>query len=72
MAVNHLEMAERHVLEGERHIARQRHLLAWLEHANRGKSESPKAAREILATFEKIQALYVADRDRLKRAPRPF
>jgi hypothetical protein len=65
-------MAERHVLEGERRIAQQRSLLAWLEEANRGKSESAKMARDILATFEEIQALYVADRDRLKRVPRRF
>ena len=71
MAENHLEMAERHVLEGERHITQQRHLVAWLEQAC-GKSESVKVARDVLATFEKIQALYVADRDRLKRASRPF
>ena len=72
MAENLLEMAERHVLEGERHIAQQRRLLAWLEQANRGESESAKLAREILATFENSQAIYVADRDRLKRAARPF
>ena len=72
MAEHPLEMAERHVLEGERHIARQRRLLAWLEQADRGKSESAKVAREILTTFEKIQALHVADRDRLKRACRLF
>ena len=72
MAENDLEMAERHVLEGERHIAQQRRLLAWLEQNNRGKSESAKVARNVLATFEMSQALHVADRDRLKRAPRPF
>jgi hypothetical protein len=70
MAENSLEMAERHV--GERHIAGQRRLLAWLEQIDPGKSESAKVARDILATFEKIQTLYVADRDRLKRALRPF
>jgi len=56
-------MAERNVVEGERHIAGQRRLLAWLEQVHPGKSESAKVARDILATFEKIQTLYVADRD---------
>ena len=70
MAENPLEMAERHVAEGARHIARQRRLLAWLEQVHPGKSESAKVARDILATFEKIQTLYVADRDRLKQALR--
>jgi hypothetical protein len=72
MAENDLEMAERHVLEGERHIAQQQRLLALLEQNNRGKSESAKVARDVLATFEMSQALHVADRDRLKRAPHPF
>ena len=72
MAENPLEMAERNVVEGERHIAGQRRLLAWLEQVHPGKSESAKVARDILATFEKIQTLYVADRDRLKQALRPF
>jgi len=65
MAENPVDMAERHVLEGERHIAQQRRLLAWLEQIHPGKSESAKVARDILATF-------VADRDRLKRALRPL
>ena len=71
MAENRLTIAESRVLVCESHIARQRQLLAWLEH-NRGKSESARVARDILATLEKIQTLYVADRDRFKRAPRPF
>ena len=70
MAENPLTSAESRVLVGESNIARQRQLLAWLEH-NRGKSESARVARDILATLEKIQTLYVADRDRLERAPRP-
>ena len=66
---NSLAIAESNILVGESHITRQRQLLVWLEQ-NRGKSESTKVARDILATLEKIQALYVADRDRLKRAHR--
>jgi hypothetical protein len=72
MAENPLKIAESRVLVGESHIARQRQLLAWLEQANREKSESAKVARDVLATLEKIQTLYVADRDRLRRAPNPF
>jgi hypothetical protein len=64
MPENPLAMAERHVLEGERRIARQWRTLALLEHL--GKNESAELARDILATFEKIQVLFVADRDRLK------
>ena len=60
------------VLVSERHIAQQRRLLAWLERANREKSESAKVARDILETLEKIQTQYIAERDRLKHAPRPF
>jgi len=51
MAENPVDMAERHVLEGERHIAQQRRLLAWLDQIHPGKSESAKVARDILATF---------------------
>jgi hypothetical protein len=68
MAENPLRIAESRVLVGESHIARQRYLLTWLEQANRGKSESARVARDVMATLEKIQAIYVADRDRLKRS----
>jgi hypothetical protein len=62
MIKRHLAQAERHVLEGERHVARQRQIAASLvEH-----EVSARLARDLLAQFEKLLALHVADRDRLR------
>jgi hypothetical protein len=58
----HLAQAERHVTEGENHIARQRELIDEL--ASGG--HDLKAARDLLAQFEDVQTLHVADRDRLR------
>jgi hypothetical protein len=59
----HLDMAERHVLDGERHIARQRKIVAELE---RDGHDSDHATR-LLRSFEQTQALHVADRDRRRK-----
>ena len=60
---DHLAQAERHVSEGEGHIARQREIVATLEHDG----HDTVAARATLAQFEDVQRLHVADRDRLRR-----
>ena len=51
-----LEMAARHVREGEEHIAKQRALIAELERD--GHDNMLPAARELLATFEQTLATH--------------
>ncbi len=62
MVERHLAQAERHVAEGERHIARQRQIVVELE----SDGHDLEAARDLLAQFETMQAMHVADRDRLR------
>jgi len=62
MARDHLAQAERHVAQGERHIARQREIIAELERDGHDTAQ----ARATLAQFEEIQAMHVAERDRLR------
>jgi hypothetical protein len=59
----HLAQAERHVALGEQHIARQREIVSELEDG----SHDAVQARRLLAQFEELQALHIADRDRLRR-----
>ena len=59
----HLELANRHVADGEKHVARQKQILAELER----EGHDPEQARELLAVFEETLAIYVADRERLER-----
>jgi hypothetical protein len=59
----HLVDAEEAVEQGERHLSRQRRLIASLER----NGHDPGAAYALLATFEDSQALHVFDRDRLRR-----
>jgi hypothetical protein len=58
---DHLAQAERHVIEGERHLACQRCLLHELER----KGRDTTAARLLLGSFEQMQALHRANRDRV-------
>ena len=58
----HLETVERHVREGRRHVARQKALVAELKQHG----HDDDLARALLAKFEELQALHVADRDRLR------
>jgi hypothetical protein len=60
-----LELAERHVAEGEGHIAHQREIVARLERTS-PTSVTLERARELLANVEYAQSLHVADRDRLR------
>lgn len=59
--IAHFEQAERHVREGRQHIDRQRRVVAELERDG----HPSEMSRELLDTFEQLQAQHVADRDRL-------
>jgi hypothetical protein len=61
----HLAMAERHATQGEQHILRQREIVAKLEADNN--AALLIQARALLAQFEDLQTLHVADRDRLRK-----
>lgn len=56
-----LAMLEQHVLLGERHIARQREIVADFHH----KGYRSDLAEELLSLFEQMQFLHVAHRDRI-------
>jgi hypothetical protein len=55
--------AEGHIALGERHIVRQRKLVVELEQKGCDTAE----AKRLLASFEELQAMHIADRDRLRR-----
>ena len=59
----HLAQAEGHVSEGAAIVERQRDLIARLE----SKGIDTADACRLLSQFEEVQALHVADRDRLRR-----
>jgi hypothetical protein len=60
-AETELEMVERHVREGERHVARQREILAEL-----GRDGHPTAvARDLLILFEWTLAQHLEHLDKL-------
>jgi hypothetical protein len=65
MIRRHLELAQRHVVEGERHIARQRETVRKLELRNPD-SVTLRIARGLLQEVERAQKVHVADRDRLR------
>ena len=50
-----LETANRHIAEGERHIERQREIVARLEQQGRGASRTATVARELLHSMERVQ-----------------
>ncbi|RVD52547.1 MAG: hypothetical protein EOS30_09760 [Mesorhizobium sp.] len=56
-----LAMLEQHVLLGERHIARQREIVADFHR----KGFRTDIAEELLVLFEQMQVLHVAHRDHL-------
>ncbi len=58
-----LAQVERHVELGERHLARQRELIAQLERDGR----DTRQAKALLRAFEETQALHIQHWDRLKR-----
>ncbi|TGS86010.1 hypothetical protein EN821_35430 [Mesorhizobium sp. M2D.F.Ca.ET.178.01.1.1] len=55
-------MLEQHVLLGERHIARQREIVADFHH----KGFRADLAEDLLTLFEQMQILHVAHRDRIQ------
>ena len=57
----HLRQAVQHVAAGQRLVDGQRALLATLEEHG----HSTNIARKLLVQFEAVQAMHVADRDRL-------
>lgn len=62
MIKRHLAQAEQHVAEGEKHLIRQRELIAKLERDG----HDTKEATAFLEQLEEMQGMHVADRDRLK------
>lgn len=61
--MEHWVIAERHVLQGECHVARQREIIAELEREGHDAAASIK----LLQQFQEMQALHIADRDRLRK-----
>ena len=62
MVEDHLAQAERHVTDGNRHIVEQRRRVFTMQRRGRDTIESFRLLRQ----FEELQALHVADRDRLR------
>jgi hypothetical protein len=63
MLREHLAQTERHVLEGRRHVARQRGVIAALDR----QGADSAAAMTLLRQFEAWLALHVEDRERLRK-----
>jgi hypothetical protein len=62
LLVEHLTQAARHVAAGERHVERQRRIVAHLKREGRDVRE----ASDLLLQFEVMQALHMAEWDRLR------
>lgn len=60
-----LEMAQRHVLQGAKHILRQREIIGLL----RARGQSTAMSEDLLATFEDTQILHCRHLDELRREP---
>ena len=63
MLAEHLVQAECHIVLGESHLERQRGVVA--EYRRQGLNATE--AVDLLKRFEKLQAMHVADRDRLRK-----
>jgi hypothetical protein len=61
LALQHLAQAQRHVTDGERYIHNQRRIIAQVEQ----RGDDPAESKRLLALFEVVQKMHVADRDRL-------
>jgi hypothetical protein len=59
----HLEQAERRVLDADRHVMRQRDLVAELERDGHDTTE----ANTLLRRFEELLVLHIQVRDRLRK-----
>jgi hypothetical protein len=62
MLAQHLRLAERHCIEGERILARQRSRVGEL----RQDRHDTSAAEALLQEFEETQALHLAECDKLR------
>jgi hypothetical protein len=65
MLQEQLKQAERHVVTGAFRIARQRELISELE--RRGYTELAARGAKLLVLFKELQALHIADLERLQR-----
>ncbi|WP_120708254.1 hypothetical protein [Rhizobium jaguaris] len=59
----HLKLAKQHVAQGRRHIIRQKQIIFELA---RGQHDTSQA-RQLLSTFEELQLMHVAERNRLQK-----
>jgi hypothetical protein len=64
MLRRHFELADRRVLEGEEHIARQREIVSRLEDLR--EPVTLETARDLLRNMEHAQMLHITERDRLR------
>ena len=62
MIEEHLALAQRHVMEGEGHVQKQRDIVAELERDGHDTTQ----ARELLRTFEELLGEHYDDRARLE------
>ena len=63
MLLAHLAQANEHVEMGERHVGRQRELVAELDRDGHSTTE----AKKLLKQFEQMLAMHKSDRDRIER-----
>ena len=63
MVERHLAQAEAHIETGYKNIARQREVIAHMER----EGQDTASARHTLTQFEELQALHIADRERILR-----
>jgi hypothetical protein len=63
MLKRHLAQTEEHIATGDKNIARQRDVIAQLERDG----HDTASARSFLREFEQLQALHIAERERLLR-----
>jgi hypothetical protein len=61
MLLEHLALARKHVADGERHVRRQREIVAELD---RGAHDTSQG-KDLLRLFEELQVFHVSHRDRL-------
>jgi|GEM_PF-1872635 hypothetical protein len=59
----YLKLAKQHVAQGRRHITRQKQIIFEL---TRGQQDTSQA-RGLLSTFEELQLMHVAERNRLQK-----
>jgi len=59
----HLALAERHIVQGARTVARQRRIVADLERDG----HDAAMARALLGQFQHLLDLHIADRDRIRK-----